>query len=117
MVTDNCNSGQPVAAATVQTATSRISNDVQTAILGFPVVGSVGQPDSTTGVTTQAPKDDKLWIIGAVLGPVAFVLLLVGLFLYLHYKCRPRARNVGRAQVRFRYECSESSTTSLSLPF
>ncbi|CAF0860533.1 unnamed protein product [Didymodactylos carnosus] len=49
--------------------------------------------NTTTSTTSTAPVDKKLWLIGAVLGPIAFVLLLILVFLYLHYKCRPRVKN------------------------
>ena len=98
-VTDLCKA-QPVAPAQVQIVTDRLPTEVKTTLLGFPFSGSLAQPVVTSRATTPATTDRKLWLIGAVLGPIAFVLLLIGLCCYLHFKCRPRtSNNQGTAQV------------------
>ncbi|CAF1090375.1 unnamed protein product, partial [Didymodactylos carnosus] len=48
---------------------------------------------SNITVTTPILTDQKLWLIGAIMGPIFFVILLILLFLYLHFKCRPRNNN------------------------
>lgn len=68
-------------------------------LLGYEAVGNFAQSPSLSTVTTTPEPDRKLWIIGAVLGPVFFALLLIGLLVFLHYKCRPRADNRSFAQV------------------
>lgn len=54
---------------------------------------------STIVTSTNPTSDRKLWLIGAVLGPVGFALLLICVFCYLHYKCRPRPTNRASAKV------------------
>lgn len=62
-------------------------------LLGFVPVGNFAQSPSIPVDSSTPESDRKLWIIGAVLGPVFFALLLIGLFGFLHYKCRSRGTN------------------------
>jgi len=99
-VTDLCTQIQASAAA-IQAATNAVPTDQKVALLGYTVDGNfVQSPSITTSVTTPATTSgSKLWIIGAVLGSIAFVLLLIGLCCFLHYKCRPRPNNGRITQV------------------
>jgi hypothetical protein len=97
-VTESC-AGIQLPAANVQTAVATVPLALQNAFLGYQINGNLIQSLSLTTTVTPATPDRKLWIIGAVLGPVAFVLLLIGLCCFLHYKCRPRPDNEGFAQV------------------
>ena len=63
-------------------------------LLGYDYDGEFVQ--SKVSGSSSTPSDRKLWLIGAVLGPVAFVLLLIFIFCYLHYKCRPRPNQGGQ---------------------
>ncbi len=67
-------------------------------MLGYDYEGDLIR-STTIGNTDTPTTDNKLWIIGAVLGPVAFALLLIFVFCYLHYKCRPRPTNRSLAKV------------------
>jgi hypothetical protein len=96
-VTD-CNGVQQLATQVIA-ATNAVPSSQQSALLGYTVSGNFAQSSSVTTVSTTPSTDRKLWIIGAVLGPVAFVLLLIGLFCFLHYKCRPRSNNLSTAHV------------------
>jgi hypothetical protein len=97
-VTESCSS-RIIPAAAVQTAVSTVPVDRISAILGFEINGDFIQSPSITRTPSSPQSDRKLWIIGAVLGPIAFVLLLIGLCCFIHYKCRPRSNNGGFAQV------------------
>jgi hypothetical protein len=98
-VTDLCTQIQASAAA-IQAAANAVPADQKVALLGYTVDGNFVQSPSITSVTTPpTTSDSKLWIIGAVLGPIAFVLLLIGLCCYLRYKCRPRPNNGRITQV------------------
>ena len=66
-----------------------LSREQISEVFGYDYDGEFVQSTSI-GNTTSATPDRKLWLIGAVLGPVAFVLLLIFVFCFLHYKCRPR---------------------------
>lgn len=94
----DCN-GRQSSAIDVITATNTVSQRQQDILFGYEVVGAFAQSASVVAQTVAPSNDAKLWIIGAVLGPVAFVLLLIGLACFLHYKCRPRASNISTAQV------------------
>lgn len=92
-------SGTQVTAATAAAAVNALPATQRNALLGFEAVGTFAQSPSLTTATPTLESDRKLWIIGAVLGPVFFVLLLIGLLVFLHYKCRPRADHRSFAQV------------------
>ncbi len=96
-VTD-CN-GNQVLASQIITATNAVPQSQKNALLGYTLDGNFAQSPSVQNPRSAASSDNKLWIIGAVLGPVAFVLLLIGLSCYLHFKCRPRGNNFSVAQV------------------
>jgi hypothetical protein len=100
-VTNPCNQDALVPPAQVRTATDTLSRTQITNLLGYDYVGDLIQSTSI-GNTSNPTTDNKLWIIGAVLGPVAFVLLLIFVFCYLHYKCRPRPTNRALAKVYFK---------------
>lgn len=86
---DLCNANRLVEPVQVKEATERLTRSQITDILQYDYDGTLVR--ATSIPTTETPATDrKLWIIGAVLGPVAFALLLIFLFCYLHYKCRPR---------------------------
>jgi hypothetical protein len=98
-VVSDC-SGTPISAASVIAAVNTVPSSQENILFGFTVSGtSFAQSPAVPTVTLATSSDRKLWIIGAVLGPVAFVLLLVGLALFLHFKCRPRIDNTSTAQV------------------
>jgi hypothetical protein len=73
----------------VQAATKSLSERQISTLLGYDYVGNFAQTTST-GTTISPTTDRKLWLIGAILGPIAFVVLLIFVCCYLHYKCRPR---------------------------
>ncbi|CAF1135988.1 unnamed protein product [Rotaria sordida] len=76
----------------VKTATDRLLPQQIIDTLGYNYDGELIR--STTNDSGQtSPTDRKLWLIGAILGPIGFVLLLIFVFCYLHYKCRPRPKN------------------------
>ncbi|CAF3600171.1 unnamed protein product [Adineta steineri] len=91
-VLDSCNSNQLVPPIQVKAATDTLSRTQISNILGFDYDGDLIKSTSIDNPTNPT-SDKKLWIIGAVLGPVAFTLLLIFIFCYLHYKCRPRQTN------------------------
>lgn len=92
--------GTTVSAIQVITAVNAVPSAQKLTLFGFETVGDLAQnPDVSPTVTTPTTTDPKLWIIGAVLGPVAFVLLLIFLACFLHYKCRPRRGGPSYAQV------------------
>lgn len=97
-VSNPCNQNALISPAQVKTATNTLSQSQIQSILGYNYDGDFIRSTSIAP-TTNPTTDRKLWLIGAVLGPVAFVLLLIFLFCYLHYKCRPRPTNRTLAKV------------------
>jgi hypothetical protein len=97
-VSNPCNQNALISPAQVKTAISTLSRSQIEGILGYDYDGDLIQSTSFDTTTNPTP-DRKLWLIGAVLGPIAFVLLLIFLFCYLHYKCRPRPTNRTLAKV------------------
>ncbi len=84
--------------AQVKAATDVLPRALITSILGYAYDGDLVRIDNATNTSTPA-NDRKLWLIGATLGPVGFTLLLIFIFCYLHYKCRPRPTNPALAKV------------------
>lgn len=78
-----------VTADEVVTAVNKVPSSQKLILLGFETDGNLAQSTGTNPVTTP-PPDQKLWIIGAVLGPVLFVLLMIMLSTFLYFKCRKR---------------------------
>ena len=97
-VNDLCNSGILVSPIQVRTATNSLSNERITEVLGYNYEGEFVR-STTIGNTGTSTNDRKLWLIGAILGPIAFVLLFIFVICYLHYKCRPRPKNRPSARV------------------
>ena len=93
-----CSGGQ-VSASDIAAAVNALPATRRNILLGYEAVGSFAQSPSLSTGTPTPEADRKLWIIGAVLGPVFFALLLIGLLVFLHYKCRPRGENRSFAQV------------------
>ncbi|CAF3517864.1 unnamed protein product [Rotaria socialis] len=87
-----CSGGGLVSPIQVKTAMDVLSSAQIITTLGYNYEGELIR-STAIGNTQTAVADPKLWIIGAVLGPVGFVLLLIFVFCYLHYKCRPRPAN------------------------
>ncbi|CAF0808010.1 unnamed protein product [Adineta ricciae] len=109
-VLDSCNGNQSVAPILVKSATDKLSRAQITSLLGYDYENEFIR--STTIATTNPVPDQKLWIIGAVLGPVAFTILLIFVFCYLHYKCRPRHTNQLLAKpIRTAPALTQSTTT------
>ena len=81
----------------VYTATQTVPRDQIASLLGFAVDGDF--VNNGKAATVPSTTDSKLWIIGAVLGPLFFVLLLIASGCFLYYKCRPRPYNTSSAQV------------------
>jgi hypothetical protein len=98
IVTNPCNQNSLISPIQVLTATNTLSPMLIRRILGYEYVGDFIR-STMLGNTSTPTTDRKLWIIGAVLGPVGFVLLLICVFCYLHYKCRPRPTNQTLAKV------------------
>ena len=96
-VNDLCNSGTLISPVQVRTATDSLSKEQINSLFGFSHDGEFVR-STTIGNTETSTNDRKLWLIGAILGPIAFVLLLIFVICYLHYKCRPRPKN--RASTR-----------------
>lgn len=97
-VTETNSSGSALLATNkVYTATQAVPRDQIASLLGFAVDGDF--VSNGKAATVPSTTDSKLWIIGAVLGPVAFVLLLIASGCFLYYKCRPRPYNNSSAQV------------------
>jgi hypothetical protein len=67
-------------------------------MLGYSYDGDFVR-STTIGPVSNPTSDRKLWLIGAILGPIAFTLLLICAFCYFHYKCRPRPTNRTLAKV------------------
>lgn len=97
-MTDLC-TNQQVSAIAIKTAADAVPQNQQLILLGFTVDGDIVQSASIPTSSTAPATDQKLWIIGAVLGPVAFVLLLICLCCFLHYKFRTRGNYRSSAQV------------------
>ncbi|CAF4968486.1 unnamed protein product, partial [Rotaria sp. Silwood1] len=91
-VIDLCNSGILLSPIQVKIATDALSREQIINTLGYDIDGALIRSTTIDSRQTQE-TDRKLWLIGATLGPVAFVLLLIFVFCYLHYKCRPRPTN------------------------
>jgi hypothetical protein len=91
-VSNPCDQGALVSPVQVRTATDTLSPAQISFILGYQYNGDFIRSTSI-GPVTNPTSDRKLWLIGAILGPIAFVLLLIFAFCYLHYKCRPRSTN------------------------
>ncbi|CAF0954896.1 unnamed protein product [Adineta ricciae] len=113
-VLDSCNGNQSVAPVLVKSATDRLSRAQITNLLGYDYENEFIR--STTIATTNPVSDQKLWIIGAVLGPVAFTILLIFIFCYLHYKCRPRHTNQLLAKPIRTAPALTQSTTNPPVP-
>ncbi|CAF3499593.1 unnamed protein product, partial [Rotaria sp. Silwood2] len=108
-VIDLCRSGVLLSPIQVKTATDVLSREQIISALGYDYDGALIR--STTIDSKQTPETDrKLWLIGAILGPIAFVLLLIFVFCYLHYKCRPRPTN--RALAKPVYNAPPTSARS-----
>ncbi len=97
-VTNPCSQNALVSPAQVETATATLSQTLIMNMLGYAYDGAFVR-STTIGPTNNPTSDRKLWLIGATLGPVAFALLLICAFCYLHYKCRPRPTNRTSAKV------------------
>ncbi|CAF1078621.1 unnamed protein product [Adineta steineri] len=97
-VSDLCTAGL-ISATQVKEATDKVPTDQKVALLGYTVDGDLVQSSSITTEPAVSAPDSKLWIIGAVLGPIAFVLLLIGICCFLYFKCRPRGNNPSTAQA------------------
>lgn len=91
-VVDECSSNSLVSPTVVRSATSILTRDQISNIFGYQFDNEFIQSSSISATTTSPVVDQKLWLIGATIGPVVFVLLLIFIFCYLHYKCRPRPR-------------------------
>lgn len=102
IVNDLCNPSVLVSPDIVRTASGSLTRERISQILGFQYEGDFAR--ITTTATTAATPDRKLWLIGATLGPVAFVLLLIFVCCFLHYKCRPRATSRPLTKVQHSIE-------------
>lgn len=58
---------------------------------------------------TESPADPQYWIIGAVLGPIAFLVILFWLIAYLYYRCINPKRNFKKQASRLNNETSPHS--------
>jgi hypothetical protein len=96
---NNCTTNTSITANQVIIAMATLSDITKTILLGYKFDGTFASSPGTTIVTTTQTTDPKLWIIGAVLGPIAFVVLLIALSCFLYFKCRPRTTNQSTAQV------------------
>jgi len=90
-VTPACNPNSFVPPDEIRTAVDVLPSNIVSSIF-YNYEGDLVR-STTTDSTDDQPTDRKLWIIGAVLGPVGFFLLLICAFCYLHYKCLPRPTN------------------------
>ena len=93
------NTSTILTASAVRNATNLVSREHKIALLGYGFEGDFVQSPSISSEVSTPTSDNKLWIIGAVLGPIAFVLLLVGLACFLHRKYRRRSVMLNRADV------------------
>ena len=111
---DECNLNSLVSPTVVRSATSILTRDQISNIFGYQFDNEFIQSSSISATTTSPVVDQKLWLIGATIGPVVFVLVLIFIFCYLHYKCRPRPRQTlippGEKKVRH-----QTSTMIVSL--
>ncbi|CAF1098635.1 unnamed protein product, partial [Didymodactylos carnosus] len=82
-----CNS--TVFGPTVINALNKLSPSAASTLLGG-IIKQTGLESSLNDTATTAPIDRKLWLIGAIIGPVAFVVILILALYYLHTKCRTR---------------------------
>ncbi|CAF1259510.1 unnamed protein product [Rotaria sp. Silwood1] len=80
---------------------ARIPPNQIISLLGFSFDGNFVQSSSISSNLSVPTTDSKLWIIGAVLGPIGFVLLLIGLFYFLHFKCRQQRNGQSSAEVLY----------------
>ena len=71
------------------------------------------------GYAEEAPRDyssntdQKLWIIGAVLGPLAFLIILFWLVAFIYYKCiRPRNK---KSKIMEKEKLKNDSPSSVSI--
>lgn len=93
IVQNLCSGSTLMTPVQVQTAIETLSQAVVTNLFGFNADGSFVRSDASTVNTATAATDQKLWLIGATIGPVAFILFLSFVCCFLHYKCRPRPQN------------------------
>ncbi|CAF3478937.1 unnamed protein product, partial [Rotaria sp. Silwood2] len=97
-VTD-LSTNKSVSAAAVQSATDKLTNTQKVTLLGFIFEGNLIQSPNISHTVSTPTTDSKLWIIGAVLGPIAFVLLLIILFCFIYARCRKQGNNQSTAEA------------------
>ncbi|CAF0844701.1 unnamed protein product [Rotaria sp. Silwood1] len=109
-VTDT-RTNKTVSATDVKTATDKINENQKISLLGFQFDGNFVQSPSIQPEPSTLTTDNKLWIIGAVLGPIAFVLLLISLSC-IYFKWRKRGNNQSNAEVV--YNVPQTSSRALN---
>ncbi|UJR27728.1 hypothetical protein I4U23_009005 [Adineta vaga] len=95
---DSCNRTQ-LTASQVRVATARVPSEQIPFLLGYDIDGDFVRDTGDGSSTSPSSTDRKLWIIGAVLGPIVFALLLIGLGCCLYLKCRPRTYDQNNVQT------------------
>ncbi|CAF1228922.1 unnamed protein product [Rotaria magnacalcarata] len=108
--------GIPLQAAGVKAAVDTVPDTQKLLLFGFETVGSFIQSPSISTAPSVASTDNKLWIIGAVLGPIAFVLLLICLCCCLHAKYRRRQHAESTVTTMFHAPQVPSRSTNYQAP-
>ncbi|CAF3083926.1 unnamed protein product [Rotaria socialis] len=103
-------------ASAVKSAVDTVPINQQLILFKFIIVGSFVQSPSISTTPSVTSTDNQLWIIGAVLGPIAFVLLLICLCCCLHAKFRRRQHAGSTATTMFHVPHAPPRSTNYHAP-
>lgn len=99
-VQELCSPSILVAPARVKLAVDSLNRQLISDLFGYQFDGDFIRSTSISTTSPTPAVDRKLWLIGATIGPVAFIIFLIFVFCYLHYKCRPRPRPPDMKRVK-----------------
>ncbi|CAF3442372.1 unnamed protein product [Rotaria socialis] len=90
-----------VLASSVQAATATVPQQQIVLMFGYTFVGDFVQSTSVSTVTSISTTDGKLWIVGAVLGPVFFLGLIICITVICCAKSKRRGNYQYSAEVMY----------------
>ncbi|CAF4892942.1 unnamed protein product, partial [Rotaria socialis] len=90
-----------VLASSVQAATATVPQQQIVLMFGYTFVGDFVQSTSVSTVTSISTTDGKLWIVGAVLGPVFFLGLIICITVICCAKSERRGNYQYSAEVMY----------------
>ncbi|CAF3466347.1 unnamed protein product, partial [Rotaria socialis] len=97
-----------VLASSVQAATATVPQQQIVLMFGYTFVGDFVQSTSVSTVTSISTTDGKLWIVGAVLGPVFFL----GLIICITVICCAKSKRRGNYQYSAEQHYADPSVHS-----